>query len=547
MQRMLFVLAAAASVLFGGTVGAADFAFGFEGCPASLEGQPGDVKTFDVYATLTTTNNEDPDGAQGWSFSIRADGATIDPNTFKAIDPLADPPDIFGLNLQVSTRYDSDGDGEPSSTPPGTPLKDPHMLYLYKAGFLVLENAFVTQKPDRPVGEQPVGAVCAIVLHQTKKMVLQPTGTQQIAHISVTATVPAAPGTITLSFEDGLFGSGEEVRNVVTFKSTSCKPVLGTCTIPIGPPQPKYILSVVPGGSSDIGTGDMNELVADVDAEPGVALVPVDILLQTENLPVAAPGYGPQGWSICLKHDSCMSVDEIILDELNVSTLYDDDLDPETPEIVKDLNLAEAKFSVAQLGYPTKAADRPAGEAPTGVVSAIVLNTERLQVLHPNVLDRVLRVVFEVPVTLGTTTNCTIWIENGLFGQGEAVKNVITYDSESKKPTTARGLAIKLTGVVMKDDFIRGDANNDGGIDIADAIYIVYEVVPGMDPENEYSIVCLDAGDANADGMVNLADTSYLVQYQFMGGLEPTDPYPDCGTTEASTELTCPAGSTACP
>ena len=77
---------------------------------------------------------------------------------------------------------------------------------------------------------------------------------------------------------------------------------------------------------------------------------------------------------------------------------------------------------------------------------------------------------------------------------------------------------------VIKQDYIhvylfmRGDANGDCKIDIADIVYLVnYLFIDGPAPDP------LWVGDANCDDVVNIADVVYLVNYLFIGG-----PPPDC-------------------
>ena len=75
--------------------------------------------------------------------------------------------------------------------------------------------------------------------------------------------------------------------------------------------------------------------------------------------------------------------------------------------------------------------------------------------------------------------------------------------------------------------FIRGDANGDGLINIADVVFLVnYLFGGGMPPCPE------GAGDANSDGAVNIADVVYLVNYLFGGG-----PPPSCGGKSSSPGL----------
>ena len=58
-----------------------------------------------------------------------------------------------------------------------------------------------------------------------------------------------------------------------------------------------------------------------------------------------------------------------------------------------------------------------------------------------------------------------------------------------------------------------GDANSDGGVDLADAITILGYQFQGKDRP-----VCFKAADANNDGGVNLADAITVLNYQFQSG-----------------------------
>jgi hypothetical protein len=66
---------------------------------------------------------------------------------------------------------------------------------------------------------------------------------------------------------------------------------------------------------------------------------------------------------------------------------------------------------------------------------------------------------------------------------------------------------------------ICGDANGDGEISLADAVYLVnYLFIGGPAPDPS------EAGDANCDGSVDIADAVYLVNYLFLGGPPPGCP-----------------------
>ena len=85
--------------------------------------------------------------------------------------------------------------------------------------------------------------------------------------------------------------------------------------------------------------------------------------------------------------------------------------------------------------------------------------------------------------------------------------------------------------------FKRGDANDDGGLNIADAIAILSFLFGGSEPPG-----CRDAGDANDDGQLNIADAIALLGHLFGGGGDLPPPFASCGadpTPEAPQELTC--------
>lgn len=76
---------------------------------------------------------------------------------------------------------------------------------------------------------------------------------------------------------------------------------------------------------------------------------------------------------------------------------------------------------------------------------------------------------------------------------------------------------------VCLDEFIRGDANVDGVVDISDASAIANWLYQDGDP------ICEEAGDVNDDLEVDGSDISYLTNYLFEGGPAPPPPFPDWG------------------
>lgn len=83
-------------------------------------------------------------------------------------------------------------------------------------------------------------------------------------------------------------------------------------------------------------------------------------------------------------------------------------------------------------------------------------------------------------------------------------------------------------GTVIGDDFYRrGDANGDGAINIADAVYLLGFLFPIGTPN---VLNCQDAADANTDGTINIADAVAVLGALFGSPAQPlAAPYPDCG------------------
>ena len=84
--------------------------------------------------------------------------------------------------------------------------------------------------------------------------------------------------------------------------------------------------------------------------------------------------------------------------------------------------------------------------------------------------------------------------------------------------------------------FLRGDANTDTIVNLADAIFILSFTFSGGKEAN-----CMKSADANDDGKVDLADAIWVLAYQFNNGQDPKAPFPNCGidTTPENDDLSC--------
>lgn len=82
--------------------------------------------------------------------------------------------------------------------------------------------------------------------------------------------------------------------------------------------------------------------------------------------------------------------------------------------------------------------------------------------------------------------------------------------------------------------FLRGDTNEDSGVNLTDAVVILNFLFRGAGP-----IACEDAADTDDNGQVNLTDAVYLLNHLFRGGPPLPSPYPAPGRDETSDELKC--------
>lgn len=73
--------------------------------------------------------------------------------------------------------------------------------------------------------------------------------------------------------------------------------------------------------------------------------------------------------------------------------------------------------------------------------------------------------------------------------------------------------------------FIRGDANNDGRVDLSDPIAILNSLFLGIPAPAP----CADALDVNDEGRVDISDAIYMLNYLFLGGAGIPPPFPQPG------------------
>ena len=89
-------------------------------------------------------------------------------------------------------------------------------------------------------------------------------------------------------------------------------------------------------------------------------------------------------------------------------------------------------------------------------------------------------------------------------------------------------------GAVQDDEFLRGDANGDGVIDISDAVFTLrYLFTAGVIP------ACLDAADSGDDGDVNISDAVDVLLELFSESGHIAPPVGSCAADTTPDDLAC--------
>ena len=83
---------------------------------------------------------------------------------------------------------------------------------------------------------------------------------------------------------------------------------------------------------------------------------------------------------------------------------------------------------------------------------------------------------------------------------------------------------IQLMGIEPAREFLRADCNDDGGVDISDAVCTLEWLFLGRAEPG-----CVAATNTNGDEAVDVSDPVSLLGFLFLGGPAPVDPFPDCG------------------
>ena len=113
-----------------------------------------------------------------------------------------------------------------------------------------------------------------------------------------------------------------------------------------------------------------------------------------------------------------------------------------------------------------------------------------------------------------------------------AITLIPVLSGDNETPVTSSGTITVLDTY----PWIRGDANDDGLVNLADGIFLLNELFQGGPAGT-----CFAAKDTNDDVSVDTADAIYLFNALFLNGPPPAAPYPECEAIPAdcASQMSC--------
>jgi len=129
-------------------------------------------------------------------------------------------------------------------------------------------------------------------------------------------------------------------------------------------------------------------------------------------------------------------------------------------------------------------------------------------------------VVGEIPTSALTAGTNVVAVE---VHQADAGSSDVSFDLELLGTSTAATVPV----------FVRGDANDDGVVDISDALRILFVQFAGATTD------CRDSLDADDNGQLTVTDAIRVLDYLFRSGSAIAAPFPTAGEDPTSDDLDC--------
>jgi hypothetical protein len=263
-------------------------------------------------------------------------------------------------------------------------------------------------------------------------------------------------------------------------KLTACLAVMALALVAgdLGAQDPNYVLTIS-GGS--VGTGGSITLTTTLDSSTGAAV---------------------QGWSYGVCHDQTALELTAIADGATTLTVKNG-----SPPDFNEKALLPAGYTVGVVICFTGCATLAPGVAE--------LSTATYSNLNPGA---------------GTTDVCPC----STLGN-PAVSTVVVVGGGSIPPVENCGTVESVE--IINASYIRGDANDDQLLNIADGVWMLNELF-----QNGPANLCPAAADANSDGGFDASDAVYVFNHQFLNGPPPAAPFPACGPDGVTTTADCLSG-----
>ncbi len=135
-----------------------------------------------------------------------------------------------------------------------------------------------------------------------------------------------------------------------------------------------------------------------------------------------------------------------------------------------------------------------------------------------------LEITFAVTPTAGPSPDCN----------GNGVADSCDIDTGTSQDVDSDGVPDECQGPGV--DFIRGDCNTDGGIDISDVVRLLGTLFSGANPFD-----CPEACENNDDGALDIADAIFVLNWLFSSGPNLPPPSPACGADPNPPGPGCPS------
>ena len=102
---------------------------------------------------------------------------------------------------------------------------------------------------------------------------------------------------------------------------------------------------------------------------------------------------------------------------------------------------------------------------------------------------------------------------------------------------TTRANVQKFQKKELTTQFIRGDANRDGIVDLSDVIYTLTYLFNA--DQLVKPVACFDALDVDDSGILDISDAIYLLAHLFLGEQAPPAPFLEGGIDNTADDLSC--------